>query len=66
MRSLVSFTPFDVVTLKVDMPEENLYRGMQGVVIDVYERPEKAYEVEFCDTEGRTISQVALLPEQIA
>jgi len=66
MRSLVSFTPFDVVTLKVDVPEENLYRGMKGVVIDIYEKPEKAYEVEFCDSEGRTISQIALLPDQIA
>lgn len=66
MRSLVSFTPFDVVTLKVDLPSEKLYRGMQGVVIDIYEEPEKAYEVEFCDDEGNTISQIALLPDQIA
>ncbi|MCE0489998.1 DUF4926 domain-containing protein [Pantoea sp. Mb-10] len=62
----MSFTPFDVVTLRVDLPGEKLYRGMQGVVIDIYEEPEKAYEVEFCDDEGNTISQIALLPDQIA
>ncbi|WP_081049488.1 DUF4926 domain-containing protein [Pantoea stewartii] len=61
----MSFTLFDVVTLKVDIPEEKLLRGMQGVVIDIYETPEKAYEVEFCDDEGKTISQLALLPDQV-
>lgn len=61
----MSFTLFDVVTLKVDIPEEKLLRGMQGVVIDIYETPEKAYEVEFCDYEGKTISQLALLPDQV-
>lgn len=56
---------FDVVTLTVDLPGENLHRGMTGTIVDVYSHPSEAYEVEFCDDEGRTIAQLALTPEQI-
>ena len=38
---------------------------MVGAVIDVYTEPALAYEVEFCDALGRTIVQLALLPEQL-
>ncbi|WP_370460275.1 DUF4926 domain-containing protein [Acidovorax sp. JMULE5] len=38
---------------------------MVGAVIDVYAEPALAYEVEFCDALGRTIGQLALLPEQL-
>lgn len=65
MRSAMMFSLFDVVTLTQDMPEEGLYAGMIGAVIDVYSKPVMAYEVEFCDALGRTIGQLALLPEQL-
>jgi len=56
---------FDVVVLMQDVPEEGLCAGMIGAVIDVYTEPVVAYEVEFCDELGRTIGQLALLPEQL-
>ena len=59
------FSLFDVVTLMQDVPEEALRAGMVGAVIDVYTEPVMAYEVEFCDALGRTIGQLALLPEQL-
>lgn len=59
------YSQFDVVTLVVDLPEENLHRGMKGAIVDVYSHPYEAYEVEFCDDEGRTVAQLALTPEQI-
>ena len=59
------FSLFDVVTLMQDVPEEALRAGMVGAVIDVYTEPVVAYEVEFCDALGRTIGQLALLPEQL-
>lgn len=59
------FSLFDVVTLLQDLPEQGLHAGMRGAVIDVYTTPATAYEVEFCDTLGRTIAQLALSPEQL-
>lgn len=56
---------FDVVALMQDVPDEGLRAGMIGVVIDVYIEPVVAYEIEFCDALGRTIGQLALLPEQL-
>lgn len=54
------FSLFDVVLLVEDIPEEKLKSGMIGVVIDIYTDPSPAYEVEFCDGDGKTIAQLAL------
>jgi hypothetical protein len=61
----MSFSIFDVVTLLNDIPEEGLRVGMLGTIVDLYKSPVPACEVEFCDAMGRTIGQLALLPEQI-
>jgi hypothetical protein len=65
VRNNVTLPVFDVVTLTHDIPEEGLRAGMVGTVVDVYAEPALAYEVEFCDALGRTIGQLALLPEQL-
>ena len=39
----------DVVRLTTDLPEEGLKAGTEGTIIEVYEKPEPAYEVEFTD-----------------
>lgn len=57
--------PYDVVVLVKDMPDKGLAKGMVGTVIDVYNSPLLAYEVEFCDQQGRTIVALALAPEQL-
>ena len=59
------FSMFDVVTLVHDVPEKGLRAGMVGAVVDVYSVPVPAYEVEFCDTSGRTIAQLALFADQL-
>ena len=56
----------DVVVLQQDLPHEDLRKGMTGAVVLRFEEPRIAYETEFCDEEGRTIAQLALLPEQIS
>lgn len=48
-----------------DMPTNGLIAGMIGTVIDIYSTPTLAYEVEFCDSAGKTIVQLALSPNQI-
>ncbi len=55
---------FDVVALTVDLPEYNLWQGQVGTVVEILAGGE-AYEVEFCDREGRTYESVGLRPDQI-
>lgn len=52
---------FDVVRLTSDLPEDGLRAGAEGTIVEVYEQPEAAYEVEF--TDGTT---VAVKPELLS
>lgn len=54
----------DVVALTVDLPNENLWRGQVGTVVELLANGE-AFEVEFSDRTGRTYESLGLLPEQI-
>ena len=62
----------DVVALTVDLPNENLWRGQVGTVVELLADGE-AFEVEFSDSPaerlrhrtGRTYESLGLLPEQI-
>jgi hypothetical protein len=47
----------DVVALLEDVPGQKLVRGQVGTIVESYE---DAYEVEFCDDDGRTYAQLAL------
>ncbi len=55
---------FDVVELKIDLPEFNLNRGAQGTILECY--PDGEYEVEFVDEDGQTLALCAVPPEKIA
>lgn len=59
------FSLFDVVLLVEDIPNKKLKSGMIGVVIDIYTAPSPAYEVEFYDDDGKTITQLALPSEML-
>jgi hypothetical protein len=48
----------DVVALAEDLPERGLVRGQVGTVVE--QLPPDAYEVEFCDDEGRTYASVGI------
>lgn len=54
----------DVVALTVDLPEYGLRRGQVGTVVEVLAGGE-AFEVEFCDSAGKTYESLALRPEQL-
>lgn len=62
MRNTIKL--LDVVALTVDLPEYNLWRGQVGTVVEVLADGE-AFEVEFCDRDGRTYESVGLRPDQI-
>lgn len=59
-----NFKLFDVVTLANDLPEENLWRGQVGTIVEIL-ADGKAFEVEFADHHGRTYESLGLTPEQI-
>jgi hypothetical protein len=54
----------DVVALAVDLPEDNLWRGQVGTVVEILAGG-AAFEVEFSDREGRTYESLGLRPEQL-
>jgi len=54
----------DVVALTVDIPEANLWTGQVGTVVDII-ADGSAFEVEFCDRNGRTYESLGLIPEQL-
>ena len=64
-REVVEIEVLDVVELKEDVTKKRLKAGMRGVVVLVFDEPWKAYEVEFCNKYGETITTLALRPEQI-
>lgn len=59
------FRIFDIVELLEDIPSEGLNKENKGTVIFIFNQPTLAYEVEFCDSKGRALSQVTVLPHQI-
>lgn len=52
----------DVVELLVDLPEAELKAGDQGTILEVYD--DRAYEVEFSNSQGETQALLALEPKQ--
>ena len=53
----------DVVALTVDLPQQRLYRGQVGTVVETLANG-AAFEVEFSDRNGRTYESLGLHPEQ--
>jgi len=53
----------DVVALTVDLPQDNLWHGQVGTVVDILANGQ-AFEVEFCDRQGRTYESLGLRPDQ--
>jgi hypothetical protein len=54
----------DVVALTTDLPEENLWRGQVGTVVEIL-ADGAAFEVEFSDKDGRTYESLGLRSEQL-
>ncbi|QEY26173.1 DUF4926 domain-containing protein [Neisseria zalophi] len=62
----MKYTLLEVVQLQQDFPSFNLRKGDIGTIVDIYSNPDEAYEVEFCDNEGKTIALLTLKSEQLA
>ncbi|PZO43304.1 MAG: DUF4926 domain-containing protein [Pseudanabaena frigida] len=53
----------DVVALTVDLPQDNLWRGQVGTVVEILANGQ-AFEIEFSDRNGRTYESLGLTPEE--
>lgn len=42
----------DAIVLKVDLPEENLEKKIIGAIVEIFNIPDQAYEVEFTNQYG--------------
>ncbi|QRN35913.1 DUF4926 domain-containing protein [Pectobacterium brasiliense] len=58
-----SYSLFDVVYLKNDLPEEGLKKGMLGAIVHIYNEPSPAYEIEFCDDNGEALACITLISD---
>lgn len=54
----------DIVALTEDLPEQNLWRSQLGTVVEILAAG-AAYEVEFCDRDGRPYASLGSRPEQL-
>ena len=54
----------DIVALTEDLPEQNLWRGQVGTVVEILAAG-GAYEVEFCDRDGRPYASLGLRNGQL-
>ena len=54
----------DVIALNTDLPGDGLRAGDTGTVVHIFHRPRTAYEVEFTDSDGRTVAMVTLAADQ--
>lgn len=53
----------DTVLAAVDAPDHGVKIGDRGTIVEVYS---DAYEVEFCNDEGETLSMFAMSEAQVA
>ncbi|MCZ7668490.1 MAG: DUF4926 domain-containing protein [Chloroflexi bacterium] len=58
------FQLLDVIALIEDLPEQNLWRGQVGTIVEIL-ADGQAFEVEFSDREGQVYASLGLRPGQI-
>lgn len=57
---------YDTVRLLEPVSDGSLSVGAVGAIVAVFSDPEEAYEVEFVNSVGETVAQIALRPTQFA
>ena len=57
------FKDLDVVALLCDFPEVGLVQGQVGTIVETLEG--SAYEVEFCDDDGKAYAMLAIEEDEM-
>jgi hypothetical protein len=55
----------ETVIATIDLPDEQVLQGDLGAIVEIYDTPTLAYEVEFVHPDGSTRALVTLTPNQI-
>ena len=59
------FDMYQSIQATVDVPQLKLLAGARGVIVDEYEKPYHAYEIEFLDAAGNTIGFISMKTDEI-
>ena len=54
-----------VVYIRRERPELDLPRGACGAIIEVFDRPHRAYYVEFVDADGHTTAEGSVTDDEL-
>ncbi|MEQ9875213.1 DUF4926 domain-containing protein [Pectobacterium brasiliense] len=60
---MASYSLFDVISLKNDLPEEGLKKGIPGAIVHIYNEPSPVYEIEFGDDNGESLACITLISD---
>ena len=55
----------DTVIATADIPDDQVLRGDLGTIVEIFENPNLAYEVEFINPDGTTRALLTLSPNEI-
>lgn len=55
----------DTVIVTVDLPSEEVLAGDLGTIVEIYNAPSPAYEVEFVNPDGTTRALLTLSSQEI-
>ncbi len=55
----------DVVKIKKDYPVYGISKGDRGTILEVFDKPEKAYLVEFAEDGGEAICMEVFYPDEL-
>ncbi|OYD65797.1 DUF4926 domain-containing protein [Paraburkholderia hospita] len=61
----IDFTLLDRVALRAAQPQYRFDAGTRGTIVHIHTNPNLAFEVEFCDEDGRTTARIARLPTEV-
>jgi hypothetical protein len=56
---------YEIVRLKVPISGSQVPVGARGVILMVFDSPERGYEVEFFDSEGESLENFTVTEDQI-
>jgi hypothetical protein len=59
------FNEYDMVTPRDKQFRESLGENLAGTIVMVYQTPNRAYEVEFCDKGGITIALKTMTDDEL-
>ncbi len=55
----------ETVIVTVNIPDKQVLAGDVGTIVEIYQEPQLAYEVECVNADGSTRALITLAPEQV-